>query len=143
MVEDDIRLVLDECNSNFSGFDLPPGIYTLKEFSEALLRNLQYFYEGFNNTVHIESDNKSMKTTLVLKPGTIATMFDEKSIFSTILQFNLHWEYKHFKEYFRQKFMNLSTKEKFHLYCGCFEVSVVNGLRQPIMFRYVLDKPPG
>ena len=41
LVEDDIRLVLDEYNSSFITFELEPGIYTFKDLSEALLKILQ------------------------------------------------------------------------------------------------------
>ena len=41
LVEDDIKLVLDECNSSFIFYEIPPGIYTFKVFSEVLLNFLQ------------------------------------------------------------------------------------------------------
>ena len=33
LVEDDIKLVLVEYNSNFITYEIPPGIYTFKDFS--------------------------------------------------------------------------------------------------------------
>ena len=36
LVEDDIKLVSDEYNSNFNTYELTPGIYTFKDISEAL-----------------------------------------------------------------------------------------------------------
>ena len=46
LVEDDIKLVLDEYNSSFITYELQPGIYTFKDISEALLtffkRNIQH-----------------------------------------------------------------------------------------------------
>ena len=44
-VEDDIRLVLDEYNSNLITYDLPPGIYTFKDLSEILSTNLQFGFD--------------------------------------------------------------------------------------------------
>ena len=41
LVEDDIRLVLDEYNSSFITYELEPGIYTFKDLSEALVKILQ------------------------------------------------------------------------------------------------------
>ena len=41
LVEDDIRLVLDEYNSSFITYELEPGINTFKDLSEALLKILQ------------------------------------------------------------------------------------------------------
>ena len=37
LVEDDIKLVLDEYNSSFITYEIMPGIYTFKDISEALL----------------------------------------------------------------------------------------------------------
>ena len=41
LVEDDIKLVLDEYNSSFITCELDPGIYTFKDISEALFNILQ------------------------------------------------------------------------------------------------------
>ena len=41
LVEDDIRLILDEYNSSFITYELEPGFYTFKDLSEALLKILQ------------------------------------------------------------------------------------------------------
>ena len=92
LVEDDIRLVLDEDISIFITYKVSPGIYTLKDLSEVLLRNLQSEFEGFNNATDIEFDDITMKTKSVVRPGIIAIRFDEKSFFSTILGFTPHWD---------------------------------------------------
>ena len=42
LIEDDIKLVLDEYNSCFIVYELQPGIYTFKDISEALLNILQF-----------------------------------------------------------------------------------------------------
>ena len=39
--------------------------------------------------------------------------------------------------------INSSTKDKNHLKCDAIDGSVVNGLQQPILFSFILDKPPG
>ena len=44
LVEDDIRLVLDENNSGFITYELEPGIYTFEDFCEALFKNLRPRY---------------------------------------------------------------------------------------------------
>ena len=41
LVEDDIRLVLDEYNSSFITYELEPGSYTFIDLAEALLKILQ------------------------------------------------------------------------------------------------------
>ena len=84
-----------------------------------------------------------MKTKLVVRSSIIAIRFDEKSVFSTILGFNPNWDYKHYIEYFSRIIMNFSTINKIHLKCDVIDGSVVNGLRQPILFSFILDKPAG
>ena len=76
--EEDIRLVLDECNSEVLTYEVQPGIYTFKDLPEAPFRILQPEYEVFNNSVDIEFNDITMKTKMVVRPGKIAMMFDEK-----------------------------------------------------------------
>ena len=53
LVEDDIKMVLDEYNSSFITYDLQPGIYTFKDNSEALFNILQTEYPGPSNVIDI------------------------------------------------------------------------------------------
>ena len=39
--------------------------------------------------------------------------------------------------------MSLGSTKKIHLKCNPIDGSVVNGLRQPILYSFVLDKLPG
>ena len=87
LVEDDIKLVLDEYNSSFITYGLQPGIYTFKDTSETLFNILQSEHTGPNNVIDFEYDDITMKTKLVVKFGIIAISLDEKSFFSTILGF--------------------------------------------------------
>ena len=143
LVEDDVELVLDEYNSSFITYELDPGIYTFKDISEALFNIIQFEYPGPSNVIDIEYDDITMKTKLVVKAGIIAIRFDEKSFFSTILGFTSGWDYKHYIKYISQKIVNLSSTIKIHLNCDCIDGSVVNGIRHPILFSFVLDKKPG
>ena len=143
LVEDDIKLVLDEYNSSFITCELDPGIYTLKGISEALFNILQSDCPGDCNVIVIEYDDFNMKTKLDVKAGIIAIRFDEKSFFTTILGFTPGWDYKHYNKYISQKIVNLSNTNKIHLKCDVIDGSVVNGLRQSILYSFVLDKKPG
>ena len=143
LVEDDIKLVLDEYNSSFITYELEPGIYTFKDISEALFNILQSKYPISSNTIVIEFDDITRKTKLVVKEGIIAIRFDEKSFFSTILGFSPGWDYKHYNKYISQKIVNLSNTNKIHLKCDCIDGSIQDGIRQPILFSFVLDKPAG
>ena len=44
LVEDDVRLVLDEYNSSFVTYEIEPDIYTFKIISEAFLKILEPEY---------------------------------------------------------------------------------------------------
>ena len=143
LVEDDIKLVLDEYNSSFITYELQAGIYTFKDFSAALFNILQSEYPGPSNVIDIEYDDITMKTKLVVKSGIIAIRFDKQSFFSTVLGFNLGWDYKHYNEYISEKISNLGSTNKIHLKSDVIDGSVVNGSRQPILYSFVLDKKPG
>ena len=39
--------------------------------------------------------------------------------------------------------LNLNTINKIHLKCDCIDGSIQDGVKQPILFSFVLDKPPG
>ena len=143
LVEDDIKLVLDEYNSNFITYELEPGIYTFKDISEALFNILQTEYPGPSNVIIIEYDDITGKTKLDVKAGIITVRFDEKSFFSTILGFTSGWDYKHYNKYISQKIVNLGSTNKIHLKCDIIDGSIVDGFRQPILYSFVLDKKPG
>ena len=143
LVEDDIKLVLDEYNSSFIIYELEPGIYNFKDISEVLFNILQTEYPGSSNVIDIEYDDITMKTKLVVRDGIIAIRFDEKSFFSTILGFTSGWDYKHYNKYISQKIVNLGSINKLHLKCDIIDGSIVDCFRQPILYSFVLDKLPG
>ena len=143
LVEDDIRLVLDKYNSGFVIHELEPGIYTYKDLSEALFYILQSENPASNSEYLIRLDAITRKTNLVLRPGIIAIRFDEKSFFGNTFGFNHGWDNKNYNEYISQKDVNLSSTNKIHLKCDVIDGSVVNGIRQPILYSFVLDKPSG
>ena len=100
-----------------------------------------------------------MRTTIVLKfkneenkfaLGTLR--FDKQSFFHTLLGFSSYWDYKPSNSnhvltpgvYLSDKIILYSnTIEKIHLKCDCFDGSIQDGIRQPILFSFVLDKPSG
>ena len=143
LIEDDVKLVLDEYNSSFITYELQPGLYTFKDISESLFNILQSEYPVPSNTIVIEFDDITRKTKLVVNSGIIAIRFDEKSFFSTILGFTPGWDYKHYNKYISQKIVNLSNTNKIHLKCDCIDGTIQDGIRQPILFSFVLDKPAG
>ena len=66
LVEDDIKLVLDEYNSNFTTYELQRGIYTFKDLSEVFFNILQPEYPGPSNVIVIEFDDMTMKNNWLL-----------------------------------------------------------------------------
>ena len=143
LVEDDVKLVLDEYNSSFVTYKLEPGIYSYRDISEALFYILQSEYPSSDSEILMRLDPITRKTKLVVNSGYIAIRFEENSFFSTILGFTPGWDYKHYNQYLSQKIVNLSSTNKIHLKCDVFDGSVVNGDRQPILYSFVLDKPSG
>ena len=63
----------------------------------------------------------------------------KKLFFSTILGFNHGWDYKHYNEYISQQIVHLSSTKKTHLKCDVFDEPVMSGLRQQILYNFVLD----
>ena len=143
LVEDDIKLVLDEYNSNFITYELAPGIYSYRDIAEVVFYILQSEYPQSNSEILIRLDDITRKTKLLVRSGIIAIRFDEKSFFTTILGFTPGWDYKHYNQYISQKIVNLGSTNKIHLKCDAIDGSVVNGARQPILYSFVLDKPSG
>ena len=143
LVEDDVKLVSDEYNSSFITYELNPGNYNYSDLSEALFYTLQSEYPSSDSEILIRLDEITRKTKLVVNSGIIAIRFDEKSFFSTILGFTPGWDYKHYNQYFSQKIVNLSSTNKIHLKCDAIDGSIQDGVRQPILFSLVLDKPAG
>ena len=80
---------------------------------------------------------------MVVKTGNIIIRFYERAFFGTTLGFNHGWHYKHYNEYISQKNVNLSSTNKLHLKADVIDGSVVNGVRDPIIFSFVLDKKAG
>ena len=81
--------------------------------------------------------------------------FDKKSFFHTIFGFSPYRDYKMANAdfgapganngiYINDKIiLNLNTIDKIHLKCDCIDGSIQDGVRQPILFSFVLDKPSG
>jgi len=105
-------------------------------------------------TLKIEYGDISMKTKFILTRcgATFGTLrFDERSFFNTLLGFTPYWFYKPTNAsysdspgvYTSDKILNLNTIDKLHLKCDVIDGSVVNGIREPILFSFILDKPSG
>ena len=152
--EEDIQLILKEYNSYFITYQLTPGIYIMQDFSDAIKT-----FSGHEVTIESEYDDITKRATIVSKYrdgkekfalGTLR--FDNQSFFHTLLGFSPYWDYKPNNShhvlipgvYLSDKtILNLNTIDKIHLNCDAINGSVVDGIRQPILFSFVLDKPAG
>ena len=61
-------------------YELQPGFYTFKDFSEVLFSILQPEFPRFRNVIDIEFDDITMKTKLVVRSVIKAIRFDEYSL---------------------------------------------------------------
>ena len=138
--EKDIQLILKEYNSHFITYEKPPGIYSIQDISDTI----------YNESIQVEYDDISMKTKFILKYignrkkfvlGTLR--FDQTSFFHTLLGFTPYWDYKPSNVYTSNKILNLNSVNKIHLKCDIVDGSLINGVREPILYSFVLDKKPG
>ena len=143
--EEDIQLILKEYNSHFITYELGPGIYTIKDISDVI-----HTFSGHTEIIEIEYDDISMKTKIILKYkdfrenfGLGTLRFDKKSFFHILLGHDPYFDYKTPCVCTSDKILNLNTTNKIHLKCNSIYGTIQDGVRQPILFTFVLDKPSG
>ena len=148
--EDEIQLFLKQYNEKFITYELDPGKYTIEDLQKAV-----YPLGDDEGTLQIEYDDLHKKVKLILTRfgSTFGTLrFDKNSFFHTILGFAPHWDYKPTNAihadapgvYTSNKIiLNLNTINKIHLKFDIIDGSIQDGVRQPILFSFVLDKPSG
>ena len=129
----------------FITYGIPPSIYSIKDFHNKA---------DFEPTLQTEFDHISLKTKPILTRFGLTygeLKFDEKSFFKTSLRYTAYWHYKPTKAndaasagvHTGEKIINLGTIHENHLKCDIFVGSVVNGIRQTLLYCFVLSKPPG
>ena len=123
-----IQLLLRQYNVNFVTYELCLGIYSIKDFSEAV-----YTMGDHEGTLKIENADISMETKFYLPRfrGTFGTCrFDEKSFNNVLLGFTPFWDKKPTNAihagsasvYTTDKILYLSTIGKTHLKCDSLMV---------------------
>ena len=128
-----------------TGYSLNPGIYEVVDLSNSLNHILPN-----NVKVNITIDHIRLKSNLKINQTLI---FTEKSFFYTILGFTQSRSYPlddidGFYQliagsYKSDKPINISGIDKIHLKCNCVQGSIVNGIREPILYSFALSSPPG
>ena len=100
--------------------------------------------------VNITIDDIRLKSNL----KTIQTLiFTKRSFFYTILGFKQSRSYPLNDiaslyqliagSYNSDKPINITGIDKIHLKCDCIQGSIVNGIREPILYSFALSSPPG
>ena len=122
-----------------------PGIYEVIDLNNTLKHILPS-----NVKVNITIDDIRLKSNLKINQTLI---FTERSFFYTILDFTQSRSYplsdidSHYQiiagSYKSNKPINITGLDKIHLKCDCIQGSIVNGIREPILYSFALSSPPG
>ena len=123
-----------------TGYSLNPGIYEVVDLNNTLKHILPN-----NVKVKITIDDIRLKSNLKINQTLI---FTEKSFFYTILGFTQSRSYPlddidGFYQliagsYKSDKPFNITGIDKTHLKCDCIQGSIVNGVREPILYSFIL-----
>ena len=128
-----------------TGYTLNPGIYEVVDLNNTL----KYILPD-NVKVTITIDDIRLKSNLKTNQTLI---FTEKSFFYTILGYTQSRSYPledidgHYQliagSYKSVRPINITGIDKIHLKCDCIQGSIVNGIREPILYSFALSSPPG
>ena len=144
---DEIMYILDMkyIPTKRTGYSLNPGIYEVVDLNNTLKHILPD-----NVKVNITIDDIRLKSNLKINQTLI---FTERSFFYTILGFTQSRSYplddidSHYQiiagSYKSDKPINITGIDEIHLKCDCIQGSIVNGIREPILYSFALSSPPG
>ena len=144
---DEIIVVLDlkYISTKRIGYSLNPGIYEIVDLNN----NLKHILPN-NVKVNITIDDIRLKSNLKINRTII---FTEKSFFYAISGFTQSQSYPlddidGFYQlisgsYKSDRPVNITGIYKIHLKCNCIQGSIVNGIREPILYSFALSSPPG
>ena len=128
-----------------TGYSLNPGIYEIIDLNSVLKHILPN-----NVKVNITIDDIRLKSNLKINQTLI---FTERSFFYTILGFTQSRSYplndidSHYQiiagSYKSDRPINITGIDKIHLKCDFIQGSIVNGIREPILYSFALSSPPG
>ena len=128
-----------------TGYSIEPNIYNVVDLNKTLKNILPD-----NVKINISIDERKYKTDLEINQTLI---FTKKSFFYTILVFtqshqgplnDIEGFYQILPDSYKSdKPINITGIDKVHLKCDCIDGSIVNGVREPILYSFALDQPPG
>ena len=121
------------------GIEIPPGAYELDDISNTIQQELINSCGSLLNSdlkINIKIDTISMKSIL-----TTSYSIYFNSELNTLLGFTKtdYTAGTHKSE----KPVMITTTDKVHLKCDCVDGSIVNGIREQILFSINLSAPPG
>ena len=138
-------LNLNYISTKRTGYSLNPGIYEVFDLNNTLKHILPD-----NVKINITIDDIRLKSNLKTNQTLI---FTEKSFFYTILGYTQSRSYPlddidGFYQliagsYKSDRPINITGIDKIHLKCDCIQGSIVNGIREPILYSFALSSPPG
>ena len=120
--------------NDFVEIELPPGVYELVDINRIIKHKLSD--SDFEFEFNIEADTISMKSVL---PTSNLIYFISK--LNELLGFTM--EYYKQGVHISEKPVMITTTDKVHLKCDCVDCSIVNGIREQILFSFNLSAPPG
>ena len=120
--------------NDFVEIELPPGVYELVDINKIMKQKLSD--SDFEFEFNIEADTISMKSVL-----TTSNPIYFNSKLNELLGFTdtNYIEGTHISE----KPVMITTTDKVHLKGDCVDGSIVNGIREQILFSFNLSAPPG
>ena len=127
------------------GYSLNPGIYEVIDLNDTL----KYILPD-NVKITITIDDIRLKSNLRINQTLI---FTNKSFFYTILGFTQSYQgpLNDIEEFYQilggsyegDRPINITGIDKVHLKTDCIQGSIVNGVREPILYSFALSSPPG
>ena len=128
-----------------TGYSIEPNIYNVVDLNNTLKNILPN-----NVKIDITIDDRKHETYLIINQTLI---FTNKSFFYTILGFtqshqgplnDIEGFYQILPGSFKSdKPINITGNDKVHLKRDCIDGSIMNGIREPILYSFSLDQPPG
>ena len=128
-----------------TSYSLKPGIYEVIDINNTLKHILPN-----NVKVNITIDDFKIKSNLKINQTLI---FTERFFFYTNLGFTQSRFYplndidSHYQliagSYKSDRPINITGIDKVHLKCDCIQGSIINGVRESILYSFALSSPPG
>ena len=112
---------------------LPPGAYELVDINNTIRQIISE--SDFDFKFNIEADTLSMESVLTTS-NAIYFISELNKLLGFTKDFYLH------RTHISEKPVMITTTDKVHLKCDCVDGSIVNGIREQILFCFNLSAPP-